>query len=899
MVGIQESFAEQASGKPSWETNSEKVCGDKLCSEVQDLVSIEMRVTNTINELGSFQTIHIPLTINSNVKNVSYTDSQFIFGIILIREGLHFANINSSIHAKNNDLISLTIPNEFFYDDFELFIDNHRIEYSVEKLDMTTHLIFQLPISDSSVHSPKKQLSEGIQLEEIICKKGFVLISKSSDDSPACVTSLTAEKLIERGWDRLSSKNNNVITIVDNNKTKNLSDKNGYVIKVIKNITDTPVHNLDTTSLKEAVNELQNYYLVSPKKFKLQMFLDNTGIIKFVEGPFPNWHTIKEGDIVDHPQYHSTNVIPPLERSPAPTQFARDISTTNIQVQNVDESDFVKNDSKFIYTLSNGKLFIVDAFPPQQAKIVSTVELDSENYTFHDMLLSVDTVVIFSSQIDPYHTQKIKVIMLDVKDRENPVITKTFSVTGEFNESRLIDDTVYLITKSSNHYIDSIPTLETELGKTSIPDIYYFPDNVRYGFDYYFNTVTAFDITNVNPTSISFVLGNGDTIYISKNNIFISFSNHNYSTSVLSDQFFSTFFEILKVHLDEEAQIKISLLLNNLANQNEDYSNIATNEVYEILLDTIEKLDRGQRDIIQSKLNKEQHPKLQLVESYGKRHTIVQKISINGITMMPVGAFSVPGTVLNQFSMDEYDEKFRIITSVGWNLGTNVYVIDDEFNQVGTLENIAPGERIYSSRFMGDQLYLVTYLQMYRIDPFFVIDLSETQPKILGELKIPGFSDYLHPYGKDHVIGIGRDAQEDSWSGFQSGGVKITMFDVSDLNNPLEVYSVIIGDGATNSEVLDDHKAILIDEKKSMISIPIYDRTQGGLFFSVFGITDSKKINEMGKIEHEKIYYHDPKARSLYMDEYLYTITSQMIKINEIDNDDISKNINQIELKQN
>jgi len=749
-----------------------------------------------------------------------------------------------------------------------------------------------------TILSPRQQIEDGITPENIQCRDNLVLVLRSNG-SPICIKESTVDRLTELSWEIIPVKNKNFLNMINNSNTTDLYEKKEYKIKVIKNITEASEHKINTTTIKEAVSELENYYLVSPNKFKFQMFLDNTGIIKFVEGPSPNWHTIEEGDATDHPKYHSQYRIPPLERAPAPTAFAREISTTNIQVKNVDESDFIKNDSKFIYVLSDDKLFIVDAYPPQQANVTSIVELDSENYTFKDMLLSGDIVVIFSSQIDPHHTQKIKVTMLDVKDRGNPIITKTFSVTGEFTESRLINNTVYLITKSSNHYIDSLPTLETELGKISIPDIYYFPDNVRYGFDYYFNTVTAFDITNVNPTSNSFVLGDGDTIYVSENNIFIGFSNHNYSNSVLSSEFFLTLFEMLKVHLDTDDKIKISILLSNLANQNEDYSDVDTNDVYELLLDSIEKLDRGQRDIIQSKLNKELHPKLQLYESYGKRHTVVQKISINGTIMIPVGAFSVPGIVLNQFSMDEYDEKFRIVTSFGLRgSGTNVYVIDDKFEQVGALENIAQGERMYSARFMGDQLYLVTYFQPYQIDPFFVIDLSENQPKILGELKIPGFSNYLHPYGKDHVIGIGRDAQENNWRGFQSGGVKIAMFDVSDLSNPLETDSVIIGNSATRSEVLSDHKAILIDERKSIMSIPIYDYDQGGLFFSVFGITDSNKIIEMGQIEHKIKNYQDTKSRSLYMDEYLYTITPQMIKVNEIDTDDISQNITKIDLKQ-
>jgi hypothetical protein len=144
--------------------------------------------------------------------------------------------------------------------------------------------------------------------------------------------------------------------------------------------------------------------------------------------------------------------------------------------------------------------------------------------------------------------------------------------------------------------------------------------------------------------------------------------------------------------------------------------------------------------------------------------TVIHKIAIKDGRIRYVASGIVPGTILNQFSMDEHKGYFRIATTIGsWWWGrddskNNVYVLDDDMRTVGKLEGLAPGETIYSARFFGNRCYLVTYKQ---IDPFFVIDLRNPKdPKVLGELKIPGFSTYLHPYDENHVIGIGKNAND-------------------------------------------------------------------------------------------------------------------------------------------
>jgi uncharacterized secreted protein with C-terminal beta-propeller domain len=233
-------------------------------------------------------------------------------------------------------------------------------------------------------------------------------------------------------------------------------------------------------------------------------------------------------------------------------------------------------------------------------------------------------------------------------------------------------------------------------------------------------------------------------------------------------------------------------------------------------------------------------------------------------------------------------------------------------NIVGQLENLAPGEKIHSARFMGSRCYLVTFK---KIDPFFVIDLSDPyEPRVLGELKITGYSDYLHPYDENHVIGIGKEtveADEGNFAWYQ--GVKISLFDVTDVSNPIEIDKYEIGNRGTDSPVLQDHKAFLFDRAKSLLVMPVWvaeinetkypnhpSNAYGEFVFQgayVFNITLSEGLVLKGRITHltstqletsRYYYYNDGSSyyveRSLYIDDVLYTISHRKIKMNSLDN---------------
>ncbi len=137
---------------------------------------------------------------------------------------------------------------------------------------------------------------------------------------------------------------------------------------------------------------------------------------------------------------------------------------------------------------------------------------------------------------------------------------------------------------------------------------------------------------------------------------------------------------------------------------------------------------------------------------------------------------------------------------------------------IGSLTGIAPGENFQSARFIGDRLYLVTFQQ---IDPLFVIDLSTpTAPRILGELKMPGYSTYLHPYDKDRLIGLGYDTFTNKYGGTQNSGLKIDLYNVADVKNPKQEGTLTLGDNGSSSEVLTNPRAFVWYKEKNLLLLP-------------------------------------------------------------------------------
>lgn len=206
---------------------------------------------------------------------------------------------------------------------------------------------------------------------------------------------------------------------------------------------------------------------------------------------------------------------------------------------------------------------------------------------------------------------------------------------------------------------------------------------------------------------------------------------------------------------------------------------------------------------------------------YQGQNTLIHKLAIKGDTTTYVASTVLPGSPLSQYSMDEDSTtgNFRVVTSHSYpSQSTELFVLDSKLQVIGKLQGIGKDENFQSSRFIGDRLYLVTFKQ---IDPLFVIDLSNaTSPKILGELKIPGYSTYLHPYDATHLIGIGYDTKENKWGGTQNSGIKIDLYDVGNVSSPKQLSSLTLGDAGSSSEALSNPRLFTWYAKKNLLFLP-------------------------------------------------------------------------------
>ncbi len=600
-----------------------------------------------------------------------------------------------------------------------------------------------------------------------------------------------------------------------------------------------------------------------------------------------------------------------------------DFSTTNIQVQGVDEADITKNDGKYIYTVSGGKIIILNAYPAESANILS--EIGITNGTATEIFVNGNRLVVFGNARNafaggeiskvsgasiaigrPYYSSNTFVKVYDISDRKNPVLKRDLNFDGSYFNSRMIGDYVYLVSKKSaysygNDLISLPRILENGNLKTTLPqDISYF-DFLDYSYS--FTTISAINAQkdSESPESKTFLLGYSQEMYVSQDNIYIVYEKKAKETTIY-ERFVS---DVIMPLAPPEVQNKIKEVQSSNATAYERFQK--TGEIFKAYIDSLNP-EKAAEIMNASQIRIE---KIRQDIAKETEKTIIHKIFISGKNIEYKNNGEVPGRVLNQFSMDEHKGFFRIATTTGEvhrensNALNHVYVLDKDLKVVGKLEDLAHGERIYSVRLLGDRGYIVTFK---KVDPLFAIDLSvPTEPKVLGQLKIPGFSEYLHPYDENHLIGVGKDAvaaQEGNFAWYQ--GVKLSLFDVSDPLNPKETSKFNIGDRGTDSDALRDHKAFLFSKNKNLLVIPIslyeINKTKDsepsansyGEFVwrgsYVFNLDLEEGFVLKGKITHDNETvqadeygyrygnYQTQIKRSLYIGDVLYTISENIMK---------------------
>ena len=699
---------------------------------------------------------------------------------------------------------------------------------------------------------PLHQYDRGIHPEYVTCKEDRHLAYRTSDASPICLKKSSLEKFMERGL-AIPAEAGDAPGGINADKerfVRLLSDYIGHDDAVV--ITD----NID--DVEEYVEK--NDYKVAV----MERIRDVSYRIILSEGPepIPAWEA---GSDMVWEEASMMDDAMSLERQPALQSSLQisdragtpytEYSQTNIQVQGVDEPDFVKNDEDSIYVIAqNDNIAMVDVdstgrmLPPGISPYVEGAEY---------MLLHQDILAVLSDDRGEFTT----VTLLDVSS--GPTILAELGLDSELHDARMIDGTVYVMTSSD---IDEPPTLY-DLRNNEHDDAYeihFFKGNLEPEMLY---TITAIPLEDtVQSRSSSIVLGEADTVYVSKDNLYVSHTQeYDVPKALFADGLF------FRHVIDALGPYELAQM----------HAIAADNDIEEMADFVLDSFEGGDVSGLAAKL---EAGAAAMRDPY-TRGTAIHKVAIDGTEINYVASGSVNGALLNSFALNQgEDGMLRVITSTNVDgLQTNVYTLDEGMSVVGSLEGIAPGETLHSARFSGDWLYAVTFRQ---VDPFFVIDVSGTEPKVLGVLKIPGYSEYLQNYDDTHVIGIGRDTNQNMFDATEDAGIKISMFDVSDFENPREVQSIIVGDHSTDSAGLVEHKSLLIDDNKGILSIPI--RFGGELFFYVYSVNDDYTMDTHSKIPHAYDNSNPHHMRSLYIGDILYTITPKMIKANDLLQRDVS-----------
>ena len=544
----------------------------------------------------------------------------------------------------------------------------------------------------------------------------------------------------------------------------------------------------------------------------------------------------------------------------------KDYSTTNIQVENIDEADITKTDGDYIYSLSDNNVVITNVKNPEEIKIEATIT-PSDGSIPEDLMLYKNQLVIIceNNTTSRYNNKDTVVKIYSINDKANPKLVKSYELYEDYYTSRCIDNKLYVIAsgylrkdkdKIERKYVENNNEYEIELSRIKyLKDV----DTKKQ------TLISLVDLDNLDKqVEVNSYLIDISNAYVSENAIYLLDQKYDYNSDIP---------EIKNI-------FGLKGLLGIFDGINDYSSSGYKTEIY--------KFDISKDGSV----------------SYRAKTKI-------------------EGRTINQYSLDELNGHLRV--ALYDSDGARVAIFDEGLKQIGISSNIAKGETMYSSRFMGNKVYLVTYKNM---DPLFVIDLSnESNPKVLGELHIPGYSTYLHPYDEEHLIGIGMETEEvvnrDSqgkviFTTAKIVGMKMALFDVSDVNNPKQISQTVIGDRRTTSAILTNPKALLFSKQKQLIAIPINNYNED---FEVTGTSDTyestissyKNFNKSYVAEGYAVYkinlkdgfklkgiitHENPKTstskysvyttnsrllRGIYIDNNLYTISQVQIKVHDLE----------------
>jgi hypothetical protein len=583
--------------------------------------------------------------------------------------------------------------------------------------------------------------------------------------------------------------------------------------------------------------------------------------------------------------------------TPPSTDGAKQVSGTNNQVAGVDEADFLKNDNKYIYILSAAGLRIIEAWPAQQSKELSRFAIEG---TPRKLFVAGDRALVYSSIARAGASSPsgagyrectygyscsftgdgnaTKITVLDISDRKAPKLVREVKLSGSYLAARRIDSAVHTVLSSpgvafpgQSYRPSDLDTCDQSL--TSL--------QIRTSFA----RLRAKNAKMISDTSLADWLPSATDSYGGQSTTNLLASCKGFYRASRGDG--STFTTVLSLDMTSEAPVNAATIVSRPG-----AVFVSTGALYMAVPDQW----------------RDGEPWYASMSSQHEASTVHMFLLKNKPAAAGYAASGVvKGRVLNQFSLDEWAGHLRIATTTGQLPSDDVHSTltvlrpsGGALVAVGAIDQIAPKEDIRSVRFEGDRGFIVTFK---KTDPLFVLDLKDpTSPQITGELKIPGFSTYMHPMDKTHLLTIGYDA-DDQGSFAWFAGVKLQIFDVEVMSQPKLLYSEVIGTRGTSSDALTDHLAFTYFAPKNLLALPmtVCEGSQGGGSFGmnmtfsglmVYDVTLKQGFSLRGKVSHAQTganycsnWWTDATStvkRSIIMDDYVFSISGDAIKVNHL-----------------
>lgn len=522
-------------------------------------------------------------------------------------------------------------------------------------------------------------------------------------------------------------------------------------------------------------------------------------------------------------------------------------SKTNTQVNNVDEADIVKVDGNYIYYVSNKKLVIIDAHTPEASEKISEINYKDTNFNPREVYVKGQKIIVIGNEYDnSCKTEAISTEDVTATDIERVQESKPKSGMRIYDISNIKEPKETRRVMIEGNYISS---------RMIEDNIYYVANKYIATSNIQKNKMEDLDEDKYKPVYQDTAVSQEEKC-INYDLIYYFPETQDSSYLMLAG---------LNINNNEEAEIRTFLGAGQYIYSSEKNMYIATNKT-----------------------------------TYGKGYEVLGgtthllKIELNNGKFNFKAECNIDGQVNNQFSMDENKDTFRIATTTGniWvdeTTANNLYILNDKLEEIGRVENFGKEEKIYSVRYVENKAYVVTFKQT---DPLFVIDLSKsTKPQILGELKIPGYSTYLHPYDDTHLIGFGYDTKENG-TRVITNGLKMSMFDISDFNNPQELFKISIGDSKyTYSELLYNHKALLFSKEKNIIAFPLYSSSgrKTNSRAAIYNIDLEKGFSLKGEISNVTNKYEENVKRIVFANDTFYTFSDSLVKVANMDTLEVVK----------